>query len=162
MGSSGVRAPVWTASGMRYWKRLIKIPSGTECYYCINNMTCLIHVYYCSVVLITVSDILSTVMSPIYLVTLSDTYTSYGDTLCMYTYTLHSIYSVPCILCRHCCYIITTLLLYNYNTVVWLFCILHIYMFIFSTIPYATVIIRLNKKYKVIKTVTCYLYTWCN
>ena len=45
MGSYGVRAPVWTDSGMRHWKRLIKIPGGTDCYYCINNMTCLIHVY---------------------------------------------------------------------------------------------------------------------
>ena len=41
MGSSGVRAPVWTGSGMGHWKRLIKIVGGTDCYYCINNMTCL-------------------------------------------------------------------------------------------------------------------------
>jgi len=39
MGSTGVRAPVWTASGIRHWKRLIKIPGGTDCYYCINDMT---------------------------------------------------------------------------------------------------------------------------
>ena len=46
MGLTGVRAPVWTASGMGHWKRLIKIPCGTDCYYCINNMTCPIHVSY--------------------------------------------------------------------------------------------------------------------
>ena len=56
MGSTGVRAPVWTTSGMRYWKRLIIIPGGTDCYYCINNMTCLIHVFYCLVVHVPVPD----------------------------------------------------------------------------------------------------------
>ena len=55
--------------------------NGVLHYYCINNMTCLIHVYYCSVVLITIPDILYTIMSLVYLVTLSDTcYTSCGDT----------------------------------------------------------------------------------
>ena len=39
MSSTGVRAPVWTASGMGHWKRVIKIAGGTDCYYCINDMT---------------------------------------------------------------------------------------------------------------------------
>ena len=65
MGSTGVRALVWTASGMGHWKRLIKIPSDTACYYCINNMTYLIHVYYCVVVLVTVPVGLSTIMFPV-------------------------------------------------------------------------------------------------
>ena len=70
------------------------MPGGTDYYYCINKMTCLIHVYYCSVVLVIISDILSIIMPPIYLATLLDTcYTSCGDTLFMYMYTLH-----PCIL----------------------------------------------------------------
>ena len=65
MGSTGVRAPVGTASGMGHWKRLIKIPGGTDCYYCIKNMTCLIHIYYCIVVLVTVPEHLSVIMLPV-------------------------------------------------------------------------------------------------
>ena len=30
--------------GMGHWKRLIKIPSGADCYYCINHMTYSTHV----------------------------------------------------------------------------------------------------------------------
>ena len=62
MSSIGVRASVWIASVMEHWKRLIKIPGDTDCYYCINNMICLIHVYYCWVVLVTVPVILSTII----------------------------------------------------------------------------------------------------
>ena len=69
MSSTGVRAPVWTASGMGHWKRLIKMPGGTDCDYCINNMTCLIYAYYCLVVLVTVPDQLSTIMLHVYFVT---------------------------------------------------------------------------------------------
>ena len=81
---------------MGHWKRLIKILGGTDCYYCINNMTCLIHVYYCVVVLVTIPDILSTIMLPVDFATLPDTgYTSCGDILFMYTYTLHCMLLVP-------------------------------------------------------------------
>ena len=53
-------------------------------------MTCLIHVYYYVVVLITIPDFLSTIMLHVDLSTLPDAcYTSCGDTLFMYTYTLH-------------------------------------------------------------------------
>ena len=83
---------------MGHWKRLITIPCGTDCYYCINNMTCLIHVSYYVVVLITVPVMLSTIMLPVDFATLPDTYyTSCGDTLFMYTYTLHCKYSGLCI-----------------------------------------------------------------
>ena len=96
MGSTGVRAPVWTFSGMGHWKRLIKIPGGTDCYYCINNMTCLIHIYYRLVVLIPIPDNLSTIMLhvwPVYFIPLPDTcYTFCGSILLMYTYTLHFMY----------------------------------------------------------------------
>ena len=95
MGSTGVRAPVGTASSMGQWKRLIKIPCGTNCYYCINNRSFPRHVYYYSVVLITIPDILSTIVSLLYLVTLYIIcYTSCSDTSFMYTYALHSMYSV--------------------------------------------------------------------
>ena len=69
-------------------------------------MTCPIYAYYYSVILVAIPDILST--SLVYLVTLPDTcYTSCGDTLFMYTYTLHFMYFVSCIPCR-----------YNHNTIV--------------------------------------------
>ena len=59
----------------------------------INNMTCLIHVYYCLVVLVTIPDNLSAIMLPVYFVTLSDTcYTFCYGTLFMSTYTLHTMY----------------------------------------------------------------------
>jgi len=61
-------------SGMEHWKRLIKISCVTDYYYCINNITCLIHVYYYSVVPVIIPDILSFIMSHVYLVTVSDTY----------------------------------------------------------------------------------------
>ena len=53
---------------MGHWKRLIKISGGTDCYYCINNMTCPIHVSYWLVALVTSPDHLSLIMLPVYLV----------------------------------------------------------------------------------------------
>ena len=109
-------------------------------------MPCPIHIYYCLVILVTISDILSTIMSPIYLVTLLDTYyTSCDNTVFLYTYILHFMYSVSGIPYTHCHYLITTLW-YSY------------FEYFISTCSYssrhhyAIVIIRLNKKYKVIKT----------
>jgi len=85
------------------------------------------HVYYCSVVLVTVPDILSIIMSHVYLITLPDTcYTSCGDILSCTDILCNSMYVVSCIPCRHC---------YNHITVVWLFSILHINIFIFITTP---------------------------
>ena len=113
---------------MGHWKRLIKISGGTDYYYCIKNMTCLIHACYCSVVLVIIFDIPSIIMSQVYLVTLPDT---------CYIYVVTP-YSCTCILCIPCILFhvsLQILLLYNHNTVVWLFCILHIYMFIFITTP---------------------------
>ena len=92
-GLARVRAPVWTASGIGHWKRLIKIPDDTYCYYCINNMTCSIHIYYYPFILVSFSGILFTVMSHVNRVTLPDTcYTSSGDTLFMLMNTLHFMY----------------------------------------------------------------------
>ena len=59
-----------TASGMGHWKRLIKISGDTDCYYCINFLTCSTHVYYCPFIFVTIPDMLSTIISPVYLVTL--------------------------------------------------------------------------------------------
>ena len=87
---------------MGHWKRLIKIPSGTDWYYCIKNRPCLIHVFYCIVVLVTVPDHLSAIMLQVHFVTLPSTcYTFCDGILLMYMYTLHCIYSVFCIPCRH-------------------------------------------------------------
>ena len=127
MGSTGVRASVWTASGMGHWKRLIKIAGGTDCYYCINNMTCLIHVFYYLVVHVPVPDHFAVIMLPVYVVTLPvSCYTFCGGILLMYmyicyfawymllflwwhtTHVLHCIYSVFWIPCRHHYCICTT------------------------------------------------------
>ena len=98
MGSTGVWAPVWTASGMGHWKTLIKIPGGTDFYYCIKDMTlpdtCMLSCY-CSRYFIRyyVTCIL---------VTLPGTcYTFCGGLLLLYMYTLHCISSIFCIPCRH-------------------------------------------------------------
>ena len=115
---------------MGHWRRLIKIPGGTDCYYCINHMTCLTHVYYCPFIfLLFLSDMLSTIMSPVYLITLSYIcYTPCGNVLFMHTYTLHCIYSAFM-------YTLQTSVQYMHNTVVWLCCILHTCMFISITSP---------------------------
>ena len=71
--------------------------------------------------------------------------TLHVEILFMYTYTLHFMYSLSHV------YPVNTLLLYKHHTVVWLFCVLHNYMFIIITTPHATVTFRINKKYKIIK-----------
>jgi len=107
---------------MRHWKRLIKIPGGTDCSYYINNMTCPIHVSYCLVALVTIPDHLSLIMLHVYFVTLPDTcYTFCCGTLPMHGYTLPCIYSALCISCR--LHTLQTSLLYMPNAVVWLCCI---------------------------------------
>ena len=116
MVSARVRAPVWTVSGMWHWKRLIKILGATDCYYCINNMTYSIHVYYYSFILVTFPAILFTIMSHVYFAPL----VFFTYTLFMYIYTLHFIYSLYHV------FSVDTLLLYNHNTIVWLFCVLHV------------------------------------
>ena len=90
---------------MGHWKRLIKIPGGTNCYYCINHLRCSTHGYYCPFLFVTLPDMLSILMSPVYLIALLDIcYTPCDDTLFMYMYTLHCIYSALCIRCRlHYC-----------------------------------------------------------
>ena len=88
MGSSGVRAPVWIASGVWHWKRLFKISDGTDYYYCINHMTCSIYVYYCSYILVTLSAILFIIMSHVYFA-----FSVFSaDMLFMYTNSLHFMY----------------------------------------------------------------------
>jgi len=111
MGSTGVRVPVWIASGMRHWKRLIKIPGGTDCYYCINNITCLIHVYYCFVVLVTVPDTLSTIMLHVYVVTLPGT---------CYTFCYSTLLCIPCIVLFHI-FFVHIPYLYTHDTITRLF-----------------------------------------
>ena len=87
---------------MGHWRRLIKIPGGTDCYYCINHMRCSTHVYYCPFILVTIPDVLFTIMSHVYLVTrFYICHTLCGNTLFMDTYTLHCLYSALCIPCRH-------------------------------------------------------------
>ena len=104
---------------------MIIIPGGTDCYYCINNMTCLLHVYYCLLVLVTVPDHLSAIMLHVYLL------------LCLVHVTLSVVayYSCTCILCIvympfsiYLADIMTrytqlTSLLDIHNTISWLYCI---------------------------------------
>jgi len=116
MSSTGVRAPVWTASGMGHWKRLIKIPSATDCYYCITNMTCLIYVSYCVDILVTVLNHLSAIMLHVYVITLPvSCYTLFSGILRMF--------------CIAYILFLQTSLLYMHNTV------LPICMFISITSP---------------------------
>ena len=109
MGSTGVRAPVWTASGMGHWKRLIKIPGGTDCYYCINDLTCLIHVCY----LVPGPDNFSAILLHVYLLLYL-----VHVTLSMVAYYARSALHLFCFL-----YTLQTSLLYMHNTVGWLYCI---------------------------------------
>jgi len=88
IGLSGVRAPVWTVSSMRHWKKLIKILWDTDCFYCINHMTCSIHVYYCLYILFTFSAIWFTIMSHVYLILHVETH-----------YSCTRIFCIPFILC---------------------------------------------------------------
>ena len=140
---------------MGHWKKLIKISSSIDYYYCINCMMCVIYVYYyfiyncytfwylihhyvtcvlctdiciwlCGYTCYLFFDVLSIVMAHVYFV-LSIFFT---DTLFMYEF-LHSIYYMFHL------YWVDTLLLHKYNTVIWLLHVLYIYMFVFiMTISY--------------------------
>ena len=128
---------------MGHWKRLIKIPGGTDCYYWITNMTylrhvcycnmiCLIHVFYCLVVLVAVPD---------HPVTLPSTcYTFCSGIILMYMYTLHCIYSVSCIPCRHH-YCICTTLYYVYIAYVHL----HVHFYHVTTSMFISITSPLDK-----------------
>ena len=112
-----------------HWKRLIKLSGDTDCYYCTNNMTCSIQVCYCPFILVTLSDILFTIISHVHF---------------MYKHTIYvHVYSALHISCFM--YTLQTSLLYMHNPVVWLYCILHICMFIsitsslYNNISYITV-----------------------
>ena len=110
------RDPAWTASGMDTGRDWLKILGDIDCYYYINHMTCSIHIHYCSFIFVTLSTILFTIMSHVYF-----TFSIFSiDTLFMYTDTLHSMYSLFHV------FSVDTLLLYNLNTIVWLFCVLHV------------------------------------
>ena len=110
---------------MGHWKRLIIIPGGTDCYYCINNMTCLIHVFYCLVVHVPVPDHFAVIMLPVYVVTLPvSCYTYCGGILSCYMYTLHCIY---CLL-----YSVQTSLRYMHDTVLWVWHTTHVLHCIYS------------------------------
>ena len=87
-------------------------------------MTCLIHVYSCVVVLVTVPVGLSTIMFPVDFATLPDAcYTSCGNTLFMYKSTLHCMPSVPV-------YPIDTIPVYAHHYRMVAYCI---YMFTYIT-----------------------------
>ena len=88
---------------MGHWKRLIKISGGTDCYYCIHNMTCLIHVYYCLDVIVTVPDHLSAIMLHVYLLLCL-----VHVTLSVVAYYACSALHLFCIPCRHHYCICTT------------------------------------------------------
>ena len=109
IGSTRARAPVWTASGMGHWKRLIRIPGGTDCYYCLNDMTCLIHVCY----LVTGPENWSAIMLHVYLL------------LCLVHVTLSVVAYYACSTLHLFCFLysLQTSLLYMHNTVLWLYCI---------------------------------------
>jgi len=40
MKSAEVRAPVWAANDIGYWKGMIKITGDTDYYYCISKVHC--------------------------------------------------------------------------------------------------------------------------
>ena len=96
----------------------IKIPGGTDCYYCINNMTFLIHVYYCLDVLL-----LFLIIYPL---------SCYMYALLLYLF--HAIpsevayYSCTCILCIAYILFCIVYLLTMHNTVGWLYCICHLHV----------------------------------
>ena len=85
---------------MGHWKRLIKISGDTNCYYCINNITYSIHVYYCPFILVTLSTIL------------------FASCHMYNLHFLYSHYSCTLILCIHIFFVvfsIATLFLYNHK-----------------------------------------------
>ena len=110
MGSTGVRAPVWTASGMGHWKRVIKIAGGTDCYYCINDMTCLVHICYLVIVHATLSDILLLVYLLLYLAHVILSVVAYDSCTCLLciAYMLFSVYlaDIITVLTQHCIMVI--------------------------------------------------------
>jgi len=107
MGSSGVRAPIWTASGMRHWKILI-ISGGTAWYYCINQMTRSIHVYYG---LFMLAKLLLSYLSSCHIYTLHFLYSSQACYSCTYILCIsciphsmcfiHINTVIPCTSCIH-------------------------------------------------------------
>ena len=120
MGLAEVQAPVWTAGGMGHWKRLIKIPGGTNGYYCINIMICLIHVYY-----VQLYSVLFLIFYPHH-VTCIPCYTSWYLLHSMWWQIIHvhvcyvfHVFSISCILHimytrqTHCCSIST-----HYNKII--------------------------------------------
>ena len=130
--------------GMGHWKRLIKISGGTDCYYCINHMTCLIHVYYYLFILVTLTAILFTTMSHVYLTLL----VFFTDTLFMYTYTLHFMYSLFYV------FSVDTLFWYNHKHCSVITSVYFMFRCSYLSSLYCHVIstISSNSKYKVIKT----------
>ena len=129
MGSTGVWAPVWTASGMGHWKRLIKIPGSTDYYYCINHTTCSTHVYYCPFYVCYYSwYVLHDHVTGIPCYTFWICYTPCGNTLFMYSilciaYILLYVYVADFITVYAHHNSMQTALLYMHNTIVWLCCI---------------------------------------
>ena len=126
------------------------ISGGTDCYYCINNMTCLIHVLF--------SCICCHFWYSIhYHATRIPCYTSWYLLRFIWWHTIHVhvysalyvfCFSIPCrhfyFISQHSCMVILLFIsICSYS----------------SRHHYATVILRLNKKFKVIKHVTCYVYT---
>ena len=143
MGSTGVRAPVWTVSGMGYWKRLIKIPGSTDCYYYINHMTCSIHVY---IVYLYLLHFLLSYPTIISLYALHFLY--FSHTLLIYTYTLHFMYYLFHV------FFVDTLFWYNHKhysviTFVYFMCTCS---YLSSLYYRVTSTISSNSKYNVIKT----------
>ena len=86
---------------MGHWKRLIKIPSATDCYYCIKNMTCLIYVSYCVDILVLFRLFIRYHVTCISCYIFDIRYIPCGSMQFMYMYTMHCIWSVSCIPCRH-------------------------------------------------------------
>ena len=147
MGSAGVWAPVWTASGIGYWKRLIKISAGTDCYYCINHMTCSIHVYYCLFTLLHFCYLMYHHVTCIF----CTSYIFHGHTIHVYVYSAFHVFTIPCILCKHT---LDTLFLNNHDHYS---IIISIYFmrrcsYLSSLYCHVTSTISSNSRYKVIKT----------
>jgi len=106
---------------MGHWKRLIKIPSATVCYYCIKNMTCRVHVFYCLFVHVPVPDHFAAIMLPVYVVlTCFMLYILWWHLTHVHVYSalLLSAYILFCM----------DYLLLKHNTVGWLCCILHLHI----------------------------------
>ena len=70
-------------------------------------MTCLIHIYYCFIVLVNVPDTLSTIMLHVYVVTLSGT---------CYTFYYRTLLCIPCIVLFHI-FFVHIPFLYTHDTI---------------------------------------------